>query len=135
MSFKKIKLKKLLGDRLITLGWEYEDKVDLINIIKKINPDIIHFEEIPEYFMDDRLAKQIYTDDRKYKIFETSHDSSVDTNTKRFLPDKFILVSKYQIKMLSSLNIDSVVVEYPIEYQQRPNREGSIKKIRVRSHI
>lgn len=129
LVIQKNKIKKLLGDRLITLGWEYEDKVDLINIIKKINPDIIHFEEIPEYFMDDRLAKQIYTDDRKYKIFETSHDSSVDTNTKRFLPDKFILVSMYQIKMLSSLNIDSVVVEYPIEYQQRPNREEALKKL------
>ena len=83
----------------------------------EIQPDIIHLEELPEYFMSDDIAKKIYTDNRNYKIFETCHDSSFNTNNKRFSPDKFILVSNYQVKMLDELKINSEVVEYPIEYK------------------
>ena len=79
--------------------------------------------------MSPEIASQIYTDNRSYKIFETSHDSSFDCDKKIFQPDKFILVSKYQVEMLSPLNLPSEVVEYPIEYKERPNRTEALTKL------
>ena len=112
--------------KFYTLG---EDKNELLSIIDSINPDYIHMEEMPEYFMDYNIAKQIYKEDRKYKIFETSHDSSFAPESKVFFPDKFLLVSKFQIDMLKSLNIPSTVVEYPIEYKPRPDRDTALKSL------
>ena len=103
-----------------------EDKQELISIIETLQPEIIHLEEMPEYFMDYEIASQLYTKDRKYNIFETSHDSSFDVNSKRFFPDKFFLVSNYQIKNVEPLGIPCVLAEYPIEYKDRPNREEAL---------
>jgi hypothetical protein len=128
LVIQKNKIKKLIGDKLITIPFG-SDKNIITKIIDDIKPDLIHFEELPEYFMSNDLAKKIYNEKRTYKIFETCHDSSFNPNNKRFLPDKFVLVSNYQIKMLESLNVNSEVVEYPIEYKERPNREESLLKL------
>ena len=128
LVIQKNKIKNLIGDKLITIPFG-SDKNVLIDKINEIQPDIIHLEELPEYFMSDDIAKKIYTDNRNYKIFETCHDSSFNTNNKRFSPDKFILVSNYQVKMLDELKINSEVVEYPIEYKNRPDRDQSLIKL------
>ena len=125
---QKNKIKDLIGDRLLTIPWG-GDKNFVIEKINLIKPDIIHLEEMPEYFMSDEIASKIYVNNRTYKIFETSHDSSFNINNKRFVPDKFILVSKYQVKMLSELPIPSEVVEYPIEYKERPDRIEALLKL------
>ena len=106
-----------------------EDKQQLIEIINNIQPDIIHLEEIPEFFMDNSIAEQIYTQDRNYKIVETSHDSSFNTNNKNFFPDKFMFVSQWQINQYKDIDIPKVLVEYPIEYKERPNREEALQKL------
>ena len=117
----------MLHEKLITL---HDDKTELLNIINSINPDIIHFEELPEYFCDNNISDQIYGNvDRQYKIIETSHDSSFDVNNKRYLPDKFIFVSEYQRNLFSSLNIESEVIEYPIEYKTKENRAESLVEL------
>tara|TARA_R110000803_G_scaffold31076_3_gene69661 strand:+ start:1543 stop:4185 length:2643 start_codon:yes stop_codon:yes gene_type:complete len=104
-----------------------EDKSSIFDIINNINPDIIHLEEIPEYFMGSDIAEKIYSPHRNYHIVETSHDSSFDTTQKRFFPDKFMFVSDWQIKQYKDLDIPKILVEYPIEYNNRPNREESLK--------
>ena len=106
-----------------------DNKQQLINIINNIQPDIIHLEEIPEFFMDSKIAEQIYTQDRKYKIIETSHDSSYDTTQKKFFPDKFMFVSQWQINQYKDIDIPKTLVEYPIEYIERPNREEALKAL------
>jgi len=106
-----------------------DNKQQLIEIINDIQPDIVHLEEIPEFFMDDNIAKQIYNPDRTYKIVETSHDSSFDTNNKRFFPDKFMFVSQWQINQYKDIDIPKILVEYPIEYIERPNREEALKAL------
>lgn len=125
---QKDRIRKMLGDRLITIPWGGNKNI-LIETITKLKPDIIHLEELPEYFMGDDIAKQIYTANRTYKIFETCHDSSFDCNNKRFFPDKFVLVSQFQVGMLKPLGIPSVVIEYPIEYKQRPDRTEALTKL------
>ena len=58
----KNKITQLVApERFYTL---YEDKRQLIEIINDIQPDIIHLEEIPEFFMDEDVAVQIYNQNR-----------------------------------------------------------------------
>lgn len=121
---QRTQIEELLGKNLITLG---ESKLDIINYIKSISPDVIHFEEMPEYFCDSQVCDKIYVADRNYKIIETSHDSSFDVKSKRYFPDQFIFVSEYQKQLASSLNIPATVVEYPIEYKNRTtDRDNSL---------
>lgn len=106
-----------LGDRLITLG---EDKTELLNYVNnKIKPDIVHLQEIPEMFMGYGIAEKLYATDRKFRIVETSHDSSYDVTKKQHFPDKFMMVSRYQVEAYKSLNIPCELVEYPIEDKTR----------------
>lgn len=114
------------AERFFTLQ---EDKNEIIGLIEKIDPDYVHLEEMPEYFMDYEIAKLVYKTDRKYRIFETSHDSSFNPDSKRFFPDKMLLVSNYQIDMLKDLDVPKVLVEYPIEYKERPSRENALAEL------
>jgi hypothetical protein len=116
------------SDKFFTLG---DNKQELIDVINRIKPDIIHLEEIPEFFMDDEIARQIYVQNRNYSIVETSHDSSFNTDEKRFFPDKFMFVSDWQIQQYKNINIPSVLVEYPIEYIERPNREEALRNLQL----
>jgi FkbM family methyltransferase len=110
------RIANLLGNRLLTLG---EKREDLFSFIKTINPDIIHLQEIPEMFMPYNIASRLYNLDRKYTIIETSHDSSFDINNKLHFPDRFAMVSQYQIEAYKPLGIPCDLVEYPIEYHKR----------------
>jgi glycosyltransferase involved in cell wall biosynthesis len=116
----------LLKDRFFRIG---DNKDELIKLIDSVSPDVVHLEEMPEYFMDRRIAEKIYSKDRKYLIFETSHDSSFDPNQKLFIPDKFLFVSKFQKQRMSSLSVSSDVLEYPIGLKSRKNRTEILKKL------
>ncbi len=119
------KVVNLLGDRLITLG---ENKHELFDVIKKIQPDIIHLQEIPELFMQGDVADKLYSSDRNYSIIETSHDSGYNTDNKVYLPDKFLMVSKYQENLYKKFDIPCDVVEYPIENKVRTKtREQALR--------
>jgi glycosyltransferase involved in cell wall biosynthesis len=121
------KIVKLVDkDKFFTLG---ENKQELIDIINQVKPDIVHLEEIPEFFMDFDIANQIYIQDRTYKIVETSHDSSYDVTQKKFFPDKFMFVSQWQVNQYKDIDIPKVVVEYPIEYIERPDRTKALQKL------
>jgi len=109
-----------------TLG---EHKTHLLGLLSLIQPDIVHLEEIPEMFMYENIADVLYSKDRKYFIVETSHDSSFDILNKKYFPDKFMLVSQYQINKFSELGIPCELVEYPIEYVERPDREEALKEL------
>lgn len=111
------KIKALLGNKLITLG---EDKKDLFKHLKKINPDVVHLQEIPEIFtIPYNIASELYKTDRSYTIIETSHDSSYNPNNKVFFPDRFLMVSQYQVNDYKKLGIPCDLVEYPIEFFKR----------------
>jgi len=122
---QKNQIIELIGDRLITLG---ENKNEILRHISDIEPDIVHLEEIPEFFMDDAITKEIYFE-RYYKIFETSHDSSFSHENKRFLPDKFLFCSDNQILNYRSVTDKSCVVEYPTDDFERPSRDSVLKEL------
>lgn len=117
-------IQEICGKRFFTLS---SNKFELLKLIDIIKPDIIHFEEMPEYFMDFNLSSKIYNKNREYFIVETSHDSSFDIKRKRVFPDKFIFVSNYQKQHLESLNVSSTVIEYPIAVKCRKNRTEGLQ--------
>lgn len=124
----KNKIKALLPEaRFYTLG---EDKSEILNLIDSLQPEIIHMEEIPELAGFPRdIMEKIYRTDRPYKIVETSHDSSFNTNDKQFFPDMFMFVSQWQIDQYKDIDIPKILVEYPIEYIPRPDRTEALQKL------
>jgi autotransporter strand-loop-strand O-heptosyltransferase len=131
---QKNKIKDLLGDKFISLGWiDREDIRDHFQeIVEKINPDIIHMEEIPEKFifgMRTEHSDWLYRKDRPYKIIETTHTSTFNINQKVYFPDKFLFVSKYSQNEYSRFNIPSSVIEYPVEKLEK-NKGLAIKELK-----
>ena len=117
------KIENIIGDRLINIGTNHSKLLELIN---DIEPDVVHFEELSDYHFAEPLLEQIYKKDRKYKIFDTLHDSSIDDREKRFIPDKMIVVSPWQIKNFLGLNIPIEIIEHEIIAGER-NRSGLLK--------
>lgn len=116
----------LLDDRFFCLG---DDKQELFSIIEKINPDIIHLQEMPEYFLPNEISDKLYSKNRKYFIVETSHDSSFSAYSKRYYPDHLALISQYQIKEFSKLGIPIDLIEADIEYKERMDRTEGLMNL------
>ncbi len=124
---QKDQIIELLKNPLITLG---DDKYEIMTHIKNIKPDIIHFEEMPELFsISDELSHLIYHPNRKYKIFETSHDSSFEPGNKRFFPDKFLFCSDNQLIKFRSVDVPACVIEYPEYNYKRNDRDQGIRAL------
>ena len=117
------KIIDILGKNFLSLG---ENKNELLDFIEQFNPDVISMEEFPEMFMDNDLTRQIYSEDRTYRIVETTHDSSFPPHEKRWMPDEFVFVSAYNIFKYSHLEIPMRVIEYPVNLQL-DNRESKVK--------
>ena len=114
------KIKNLLGTKFISLGWTDNNDIrdNFIEIVKEINPDIIHMEEIPEMFINGIIKEHtdwLYRPDRPYKIIETTHTSTFNVKQKQYFPDKFMFVSEYSKLQYKDIDIPSTVIEYPIE--------------------
>jgi hypothetical protein len=108
------KIIDIVGKNFLSLG---ENKNELLDFIEQFNPDVISMEEFPEMFMDNDLTRQIYSEDRTYRIVETTHDSSFPPHEKRWMPDEFVFVSAYNIFKYSHLEIPMRVIEYPVNLQ------------------
>ena len=122
------RIEKLIGnERIITWNSKPEDL--LIGAIRNIQPDVIHFEEPCESFLSQNILDQIFTSDRSYKIFETLHDSSVSPSEKIYLPDKFLVVSPWQVRQLQSLGIPIEVLEHQLDKKSSRDYHGSRSKL------
>lgn len=133
---QKNRIIDLLGtENLITLFSNHE--VELFKIIDSFQPEIISLEEFPEFFMDDSISKRLYSDDRKYKIFETTHDSSFPVSSKKWIPDKFIFVSAFNAFRYINFDVPYEIIEYPVdkkiknktEYQNKLGLEPDWKHV------
>lgn len=125
---QKKQLKKILGDRLYTLG---EDKEVLFSILGNIKPDIVHVEEMPEFFMSHEIASRLFSKEgRSYQIAQTTHSSKVIPSQASFYPDRFVLVSQWSQQQFSEQlpHIPNSVWEYPIENPDR-DKESCLNKL------
>jgi hypothetical protein len=127
-TVQRDRIKSILGKNFI----EFLPKSKLKDSIMVIEPDIIHFEEFPEMFFyspmeeNNKIFEWIYRENRKWKIIETTHSSSFNPISKRFIPDEFVFVSSYGIDQFSSLNVPSRVIEYELDTKPRPDRTKTL---------
>ena len=92
----------------------YEDKTELLKIIDKFKPDIIHIDEMSER-MNTAMIKKLYNPNRTYRIIETCHDISFNAyKEKRFIPDAFAFCSPYHLKTFSTVPTAKEVIQFPI---------------------
>jgi glycosyltransferase involved in cell wall biosynthesis len=117
------RIKNKIGDGFFCLG---EDKFELLDVIEKVCPDVIHFDDFVEFFMDDKLIRKIYQEDRPYFILETCHSSNISPNEKVYCPDKFVMVNQWMCNKFSSLGVPVDILEYPIENLKRPERNEAL---------
>ena len=118
----------LIEDKFISLSENKE--YDLFNTINDYNPHYIMIEEFPETFIPLHIIKRLYSKDRKYQIFETTHSSHSQPIWKLYLPDKFIFVSPYSLKIFKDLGIPMDLIEYPIN-RKTPNKEINQKLLEL----
>ena len=119
------KIIELLGNNhFFSLGsfTEKERKIELIDIIKKNNIDIVHFEEVPEGFESFNrvpldVLNEIYNNSRTYKIVESCHNIWYDANNnKNFEPDYYCFVTPYHLDNLyNKKQSPKKVITYPLE--------------------
>jgi len=116
----------MIGDKFVTLSENQE--YDLFNLIEDHNPDYIMIEEFSETFMPEHIMKRLYSKNRTYKIFETTHSSHTQVSWKRHQPDKFIMVSPYSLSVFKDLGIPMDLMEYPVN-DKEPNKQESIQQL------
>ena len=95
--------------------------------------DIVHFQEIPESFLNRDVIDQIYNKERKYNIFVTTHSSLSRRKDFTHIPDKIIAVNEWQKKLFEKELPESKVDvwEYPIE----SNRPDSFQKFTAKATL
>ena len=106
------KIAALLGDRFIPL---HDNKHKILELLESVKPDVIHFEELCESFVDSEILNKIYSNDREYFICETCHGSNIPISVKLYKPDKFVMVSEWIDNKFKPLGVPSDILEYPIE--------------------
>lgn len=95
-------------------------EMNLIPLIERIKPDIIHFQELPEQFLSHDSCVKIFAEKRSYLIITTTHNSQANPGNILFEPDRFILVCQWSwVKFRKQFpHIDCGLWEYPIEKKQ-----------------
>lgn len=111
-AVQKNKIRDLV--KLHILG---EDKSKIIDIIENFKPDIIHFQEIPQFDLPTFILDKIFDNNRLYNIICTTHGSFTNPSEIIFHPDKYILVSEWSKQKFdeANLGVPTDIWEYPIE--------------------
>jgi len=123
---QKNRVKDLIGpENLFVLG---EDKTKLFDLINIFQPDIVCLEEFCEHFIPEEINEKLFDKNRDYKIFETTHDSSIPVTNKRWFPDKFIFVSPFNAFRYSMFDVPYEIIEYPIDIVN-PNKEWAQEQL------
>jgi len=120
---------KLLGNRFYSLG---ENKMFALDIINRVNPDIIHFDELPELMDNDELFKKIYSNDRSWRIVETCHTSQFNPDTsKRFYPDLHSFCTPYHEDIFANMDGKFTTIPYPIDSVDVTDRNRFLAKAQL----
>ena len=123
---QKNRIKNLIGpENLFTLG---EDKNQLFTLINEFKPDMVCLEEFCEHFIPEEINEKLFDKDRTYKLFETTHDSSIPVTNKRWFPDKFIFVSPFNAFRYSMFDVPYEIIEYPIDIV-KPNKQWAQEQL------
>lgn len=108
-------VESILGSKFYSLSL---NKTELLSILSDVEPDIVHFHEIPETFVNVGILNNIYSADRDYHIVVTTHSSTTNPSTIKYTADRYVLVSEWSKDVFDKFfkgEIECEVWEYPIE--------------------
>jgi hypothetical protein len=102
---------------LVPLHELHSEREKILDIIKKVQPDIIHFQEIPEFDLPTDVLDKIFVKDRKYFIVATTHGSFTNPEEITYQPDRYVLVSEWSKQRFADadLGVELDLWQYPIE--------------------
>jgi glycosyltransferase involved in cell wall biosynthesis/GR25 family glycosyltransferase involved in LPS biosynthesis len=109
-AVQKNKIRNLVP--LHTLG---NSKDEILSIIEKFSPHIIHFQEIPQFDLSFDILNKIFDNSRNYFIVVTTHGSYTDPTQIKYHPDRYVLVSEWSRRKFEVTGVDTQIWEYPIE--------------------
>lgn len=117
---QKNQIKQIVpSTNFFTLG---EDKLELIDIIKKNEIDVVHVDDMVESMNFDQtiqsdLINALYSNDRTWRVIETCHNVSFQPHlNKIFNPDSFAFCSPWHLeKSFSMMPSYGELIEFPIE--------------------
>ena len=108
--------------KVYTLG---ENKLELLDIIKEVSPNIIHIHDPSERF-DNELMSHLYMSNRSYHIVETCHDIFFKPDEERkFHPDAYAFCTPFHLERFKNMSSYKEVLEFPID----DSRNKSVKWI------
>jgi hypothetical protein len=113
---QRSQIENILKEKLITLG---PNKSEVISILDGINPDVIHFEEFAETFIDGEILKEMVS--KPYKITETTHGTLFNPKEKAIRADKTLFVSKGNVLQYVTDTNDFELIEYPTKNKEIRN--------------
>ena len=122
------RIKELLpSSNFFELG---NDKMNLINIIKDNNIDVVHVDEMLEGFdtynqVPTQLMNELYVNDRTWRMVETCHNVWFDPGaSKKFHPDAYAFCTPYhKEKTFAGMHSYGQVLEFPIDNNFRTKQE------------
>jgi predicted O-methyltransferase YrrM len=101
-----------------------DDKSEVLKVIDEFKPDIIHFQEIPQFDLPTFVLDKIFREDRPYFILATTHGSFTNPSDIVYHPDRYVLVSEWSRKRFEDTGIETTLWEYPIEDYQFDKQEA-----------
>jgi autotransporter strand-loop-strand O-heptosyltransferase len=112
---QKNEIKKLVH-KIYTL---VDNKMELMDIIKRHNIHLVHIEEMVEDSVNNfpvDLLNNLYDNDRTWKIVETCHNVYFKPDIeKKYHPDAYIFCTPYHLETFKNMPSQKFVLEYPIE--------------------
>lgn len=121
---------KKLATKVYTLG---ENKMELLDIIKRHNIHLVHVEEMVEDSVNNfpiELVNELYNNDRTWKIVETCHNVYFKPDIeKKYHPDAYVFCTKYHLETFANMPSQKFVLEYPIENKIPSKAEKLYEKI------
>jgi hypothetical protein len=123
---RQLVINELNGNHFWSLGTSdelpdtyIENRWNIRTVLQEIAPDIIHFEESPETFVDfpSDIQQWIYDNQRTWRIVESCQSSAFDANcAKQWEPDAYALVSLEQIdNQFAQMKAPKELIQFPVE--------------------
>ena len=117
------RIQELIGSRYHRINTE--DKSFFLELVEEICPDVIHFQDFVEFFVESSICQKIFAPDRPWYIFETCHSSNVKPDDKFWAPDKLVMVNQWMVEKFKDAGIPLDILEYPIEnFERMPKSEA-----------